>query len=477
MAITNIPLSFYRSTQAKMDNLQAIQEGAFYLTTDTNRLYTGIKKGEAVVKVELNQSITVYPSISDLTSAYEMDSTQFKDGQFYYSTYENVLVLFDSTNLTNPWKQINPDTNFYAKEVSTVPTINDNVVTVTTSVTNKRKDYTGQEVTVNVAQPSDGTFTIQGGTNTKAKLNTAQTGIIIDATEYQTVVNYDNDNDNATLQLQKKDPGATNWSNVTSFTIVAGNNVQLETDENTTTISATDTRLNPNGNNYIHFDSSGALSFQVTDTSTATAGSSTTPIITYGHVDPATSGDPVTYVSTAKFDQVDGQTATLTLDTYNTTQIDDMFASKLRDFDAVKFIGQITDVTDIPNKAQSGDMYVINVSSLEHGTEIWRSGDFIIASGQENLSGQDIGYITGDNLEWILIPSGNDTITSTDIAGADGGFYLTQNGGNFNSYRTTGTGNIQVNTSVGTETTLKNAAGTALHKTSTDISLVWQDLD
>lgn len=483
MAMTNIPLSFYRSTQAKFDSLQSVQEGAFYLTTDTNRLYTGICKDptnnpNVITKVELNQSITVYDSISTLTSAYETDPTQFKDGQFYYSETENVLVLFDSSNTQNPWKQINPDTNYYLTDFSTTPTIADNVVTVTTGGTNKKKNYQGLEVTTNVPQPAASSFTIEGGTNIKTRLNTGGTGIIIEGTQYQTVLDYDNTNDTATIQLQKKGYGENSWSDVTSWTIAAGTNVQINTENDVVSINATDTKLNPNGTNYIKFDGNGALSFQVTDTSSATAGGSTVPQIQYGHVDSSDPQNPgVTYASTAKFNSISGNTATLTLDTYNTTQIDDMFASKLRDFDAVRFMGQIVETTDIPTMAHAGDMYVINTATLTHNSETWRSGDFIIASGQEDTSGQNIGYITGNNLEWILIPSGNDTITSTDITGDGGGFYLTQNGGNFNSYRTAGSGNITVATTTASESVLKNANNTALHQTLTTVSLVWQDLD
>ena len=94
-----------------------VVDGAFYLTTDTNRLYIG--NDDKIV--ELNKSITVVDSFNDLPK------TGVEVGQFYYITGNggantnnrsgsasagNILAVCVSVlNNTPTWVQVNPDTN------------------------------------------------------------------------------------------------------------------------------------------------------------------------------------------------------------------------------------------------------------------------------------------------------------------------------------------------------------------------------
>ena len=64
---------FKRGLQASLPKSNII-DGAFYLTTDTNRLYIGNK----TELVELNKSITVVDSVDKLPK------TDVEVGQFYY---------------------------------------------------------------------------------------------------------------------------------------------------------------------------------------------------------------------------------------------------------------------------------------------------------------------------------------------------------------------------------------------------------
>ena len=102
----------------------AIQDGTFYLTEDTNRLYVGQRASTAtdaeVNLIELNKSITTVNSIANLPS------TGVQVGQFYYVTGTNqhsgatatngnilaVVTGFDTEQNNKPiWVQVNPDTN------------------------------------------------------------------------------------------------------------------------------------------------------------------------------------------------------------------------------------------------------------------------------------------------------------------------------------------------------------------------------
>lgn len=102
---------FKRGLQANLPKSNII-DGAFYLTTDTNRLYVG----NNTELVELNKSITVVESVS------ELPKTGVEVGQFYYiagtnkhagASDDNGNILAVVTSITNGvphWTQVNPDT-------------------------------------------------------------------------------------------------------------------------------------------------------------------------------------------------------------------------------------------------------------------------------------------------------------------------------------------------------------------------------
>ena len=102
---------FKRGRQANLPKSDII-DGAFYLTTDTNRLYVG----NNTELVELNKSITVVESVS------ELPKTGVEVGQFYYISGTNkhagasddngnILAVVTSIVNGNPqWTQVNPDT-------------------------------------------------------------------------------------------------------------------------------------------------------------------------------------------------------------------------------------------------------------------------------------------------------------------------------------------------------------------------------
>lgn len=92
-------VSFKRGLSTALSNV-AVEDGVFYLTTDTNRLYVGQGSNLA----ELNQSVTTYATWADM----EANAPKQK-GQFYYAIQENVLACYLPE--LNKWQQINPDHN------------------------------------------------------------------------------------------------------------------------------------------------------------------------------------------------------------------------------------------------------------------------------------------------------------------------------------------------------------------------------
>ena len=92
-------VSFKRGLSTALSNI-TVEDGVFYLTTDTNRLYIG--QGSKLA--ELNQSVTTYATWADMEARAPK-----QEGQFYYAIQENVLACYLSES--NKWQQINPDHN------------------------------------------------------------------------------------------------------------------------------------------------------------------------------------------------------------------------------------------------------------------------------------------------------------------------------------------------------------------------------
>ena len=105
---------FKRGTQVGFNNLTAYQDGCFYLTTDSHRLYVGTGNNKADL---VSQSVITYPNWAAI-QALSAESGLGVEGQFYYAKAENILCTYSG----NKWVQINPDHNddhdTYVKSVS-----------------------------------------------------------------------------------------------------------------------------------------------------------------------------------------------------------------------------------------------------------------------------------------------------------------------------------------------------------------------
>lgn len=128
-------IKFLRGSQTNLNNLIAnggAQEGAFYLTNDTHRLYvgaaTGVVDGETVYSpVAVNQGIVDVANIAALPATSEVNA-----GEFYYAKDENVLCVFNGTQ----WIQINtPYNDEELKEV--IKDINDEIASIKQTLNTK----------------------------------------------------------------------------------------------------------------------------------------------------------------------------------------------------------------------------------------------------------------------------------------------------------------------------------------------------
>lgn len=105
-----LQVNFKRGTSENLEALKTtnrIQEGTFYLTIDTNRLYVGRKDTDnKIIADELNKTIREIDTFESLGAA-----TATNLNQFYYCIGENILAYCRKNGDSYNWVQINPDTN------------------------------------------------------------------------------------------------------------------------------------------------------------------------------------------------------------------------------------------------------------------------------------------------------------------------------------------------------------------------------
>ena len=242
---------FKRGLSAGLPTSGAI-EGAFYLTTDTNRLYIGKNLGTEnnpnVVPVELNQSITIKNNLAEAqTFTDALDPEAKKHGQFFYLAQENILAVYKD----NQWVQINPDTN-----------TNDNTKIVASGIQAMINDSDSSNP-VTIPDTVKSHFIYKGMSNGIAKyqlvLSQSTSHIGQTATnEADVVLNLDIDTSelvagstsvginasapegaNSTVTVSTVGAGS---DNTQKFTVSAGDNVTIGGNANALTISATDTQ-------------------------------------------------------------------------------------------------------------------------------------------------------------------------------------------------------------------------------------------
>lgn len=140
---------FKRGTQSGFNNLSTYQDGCFYLTTDSHRLYIGTGNNKADL---VSQSVITYDDWAAIEALSNKSSSSYapglcSEGQFYYAKAENILCTYSN----GKWIQINPDHNddhdTYVKSVSvaknTTDTVNGEQLVYDVKITQAQKDLKG----------------------------------------------------------------------------------------------------------------------------------------------------------------------------------------------------------------------------------------------------------------------------------------------------------------------------------------------
>lgn len=225
---------FKRGTQTGFNNLTTYQDGCFYLTTDSHRLYVGTGNNKADL---VSQSVITYPNWAAIEALSNKSSSSYapglcSEGQFYYAKAENILCTYSE----GKWVQINPDHNddhdTYVKSVSvaknTTETEKGKQLVYDVKITQAQKDLKGN----NEGAPSE----VSG----KITISAADLGQITTHTD----VGIEAEKSNSKVYLKNNGVGANTAAKVE---LAGGGSVSVSTDSsNKITISGVDTTYSLN---------------------------------------------------------------------------------------------------------------------------------------------------------------------------------------------------------------------------------------
>lgn len=419
-------VKFLKGTQSNFNGLTQFTDGAFYLTTDTDRLYFAQSETECV---PLNQFIR---TVSE-AEFKALTTSQVAKGDYYYIPEKNILAVCKDNNATLTWTQLNPDTNTNTtfNEMNFGGSVTDNTVTITetlkeydaiagaqtknTLVGNlKLKGTNGIALTAENTAKST-TITVEGDTySLSANMNDARQyeaskayhvgDIVVINGKYQrckTEVAADNNTSAAAIigSFEPLNAGislvSANGQESSTFGFKAGDNVAIGQTDGQITVSATDTTLKENGFTVSNNATQG-FDIKVSDTSNTIVGGTLDPIINVG-----SSGS-----SSVHF--VDGKA---NLPVYTTSEID----SKFKGLNGMTYKGTVGAGTsqNLPtSNVSSGDTYMVAADTTVNSQAV-KKGDLFIAVGEEGAD----GYIPSSGITWTHVPSGDDNYQNTTYEG------------------------------------------------------------
>ena len=364
------------------------EDGVFYLTTDTNRLYVG----DGTNKKLLNQTVQIVPSISDLTSlttTWGADASQHIN-DFYYVSGLNILAVYTGSGEDGGWKQINPDHNTTIDSVDVSASVANETATVEVELTDSNE------------QPITGTIDISASGS--AHITSTANGFEISGDKYTLQKEVSVDQSTATIKLVDSNGVA---ADTTKIDLISSQTANLKFENTAAGINIITNDSSLSGGSVAITANNGTLGVTVEDSNNNQA---TGSLENVGVV--LNDGTYAPLVSSA--------TGTSTGAIYSKAEID----SKLNGIDGMTYKGTIgasgATVATLPSTGvKNGDTYVIvskgwtaaNFTGATFETETAREmsggtrvGDMLIAKGTET---NDV--ITSD-LTWTYIPAGNDSL-------------------------------------------------------------------
>lgn len=388
-------VKFYRGNEANLPapGAQGLVEGAFYLTTDTWRLYNVIDDNGVLTPHPLGEKINIVQNPSQLTDAVD------HIGEFAYIAEGNIFAVSipDATTQSGAkWKQINAQAQ--STELGTP--------SFTASAANDVATVTWAATTANNHEKTD-SFTISAG----AGIDVTASGKNVTITKEATPITLTSATDNS------KVVGVLNVDGE-SVQIKGGNNITLTTD---TTNGVLTINGQPGGVKSVAVDAQ-STGFQVAVTGNDNVEKSDTidPVVTLGDN------------ASTSYHFVNG---TMNLPVYTKNEID----NSLTGLNAMVYQGTIGNAasgattTSLPAASattgpQIGDTYkvVSDITDVPVGggnTKTAHAGDLIIARGTEGTSGK-----IESNLVWDIVRGADDVDSTYAFVPITNGTSLQENG-------------------------------------------------
>lgn len=420
-------VKFLKGTQEKFNTLSSFTDGAFYLTTDTDRLYFAQSPTECV---PLNQFIRTVTAVQ----FDALTTDQVSKGDYYYVIDQNILAICKDNNATLTWTQLNPDTNDNTSfdEINFGSSVADNTVTITETLTEVNKisgDKTGNKLVGNlklkgtngIALTTDNaekspTVTIEGDTySLSANMNDAQqyeagkaykVGDIIVLNGHYQICKAEvasGSNTSAAAIAGSFEPlnagislVSANGQKSSTFGFEEGANVTIGQTNGKITVSAEDTKLKEKDGFSISNNATQGFDIKVSDTSNTVVGGTLDPVINVG----SSGNSSVHFVKGAA-----------NLPVYTTSEID----SKFKGLNGMTYKGTVGSGTsqNLPtSNVSSGDTYMAAANTTVNAQSV-KKGDLFIAVGEEGAD----GYIPSNGITWTHVPSGDDNYQNTTYEG------------------------------------------------------------
>lgn len=404
-------VQFLRGTHANLKNVTPV-EGAFYLTTDTHRLYTGIDSAGSVELVELNKSIYEVDTFAELNGE---GHPVFEEGQFAFIKNQNALAVYKN----GEWLQINPDTHLFIRNNSplftvggVVPTTdsNENIIKQSSTITGTVED-TKDNLTVANSLSGNVTLSVTGSLTMTVNGREIILGYTAPEASRVELESVDRINGGEVVGLDIK----TEQDNISTGTvsIEAGTNTSITKDNGVYKVNADNMCVTSFSGSPL---ATNGFQIELADKNHVGAGTLKATI------------DPSITVKDIDKNAVTGvhfNNGVAALDTYNTGAVDSLIEKAKQTIDAMTYKGVINNNTELENlingttPSSIGDTYKVGtsfVTSVLAGEKNLHAGDLIIcnsSTGEET----NTGIIDSEDFEFEVIESGNDYVYEASYSG------------------------------------------------------------
>lgn len=394
----NTNIGFKLGTEANLKALAQAQNGVFYLTSDTHRLYIGNSDGSVS---PVNQGVIEVEKISSVQNAIP--------GQFYYETSSNILATYNGSR----WVQINPDT-YISEFKSEVKVDGDNGAKIVHDIAQEGgyDNHMRTDATAVVVEGGQKVYVAANPANNHIEIATGDYGVkTADATAGIDVVLTYTDKAGAVTDEEKINfkPATGSKLKITQ----ASNAITFDTSDIQNAVDENDVKEAAFSNGHVKADSTSTtegFTLTLTKNGGQTVSAAIDPKITYGKAGFGAGQH------THSFDN-----GVNTLHVYTMDQVDQLIDDSLMKFNALTYKGTVGSVGATVNAlpqsgVANGDVYMsdgtVAVKLTANGTaELYDAGTLFIATGTEGID----GTIPANSVVWTRVQNYNaDTITGVE---------------------------------------------------------------